>query len=220
MDPNAGIPTLNNIEKGHFGGEILKNISFWNKPFHPIIPYRVEKKFTTIKIGIPIIIWGEKFKVNPNNSLTVSVYQINRYTGGLVLVVQVYYYVLDAIGFKNYIIQLAANYIDKLLNKMAFIRDKNIINLRLNSYPPINIFVINHRPTDVNNFNFGFGKPIIYRYLFGGFSTENAIIIYPPVKYTNPDEGCVFSVIMEKKFVGKMIKMREFCDFFEYRGVN
>ncbi|TLD04262.1 uncharacterized protein PgNI_12098 [Pyricularia grisea] len=347
MDPNAGIPTLDNIEKGHFGGETLKDIS------------------------IPTIIWGEGPKANPNSSPTVSAYQINRYTGGLVLVVQVHYYALNTVGFKNYIIQLAANYaalanstpfppfdpanldasrltikipavllhlpknkaaelkrlatprggdwvstyntsyaylwrilnkvratlynpsrdmvlwwgeainlqprlcrpplpqglmrnalgcatsdtspvppltvaemvdeaplskltsyiraltnscdnehIDKLLNKVAPVRDKSTISLRLDSYPPISMFVTDYRPADVSNFDFGFGKPIIYRHLFGGFSTEGVIIIYPPIRSTNPDEGYVFSVTIEKELVGKMIEMREFCEFFEYRGVN
>ncbi|TLD13432.1 uncharacterized protein PgNI_02718 [Pyricularia grisea] len=369
MDPNAGIPTLDNIEKGHFGGETLKDISFWS---------------------IPTIIWGEGPEANPNSSPAVSAYQINRCTGGLVLVVQVHYYALDAVGFKNYIMQLAANcaalanstpfppfdpanldvsrliikipvnklidgppipqknqnyrkqqtvllhlpknkaaelkrlatprggdwvsmydascaylwrvfnrvratlynpsrdmvlwwgeainlrprfcrpplpqglmrnalgcaisntspvppltvaevvdeaplskltsyiraltnscdneHIDKLLNKVAPVRDKSTISLRLDSYPPISMFITDYRPADVSSFDFGFGKPITYRYLFGGFSTEGVVIMYPSIRSIDPDERCVFSVTMEKKLVGKMIKMREFCDFFEYRG--
>lgn len=43
MDPNTGIPTLDDIEKGHFGGETLKDINLWSELFHPITPYRVEK---------------------------------------------------------------------------------------------------------------------------------------------------------------------------------
>lgn len=336
--------------------------------------------------------WGEGPEANPDSSPAVSAYQINRCTGGLVLVVQVHHYALDAVGFKNYIMQLAANcaalanstpfppfdpanldasrltievpvdelidgppvpqrnqnhrkqqavllhlprskaaelkrlatprggdwvstydascaylwrvlsrvraalynpsrdmvlwwgeainlrprlcrpplpqglmrnalgcatsdtspvppltvaevvdeaplskltsyiraltnscdneHIDKLLNRVAPVRDKSTISLRLDSYPPMSMFVTDHRPADVSSFDFGFGKPITYRHLFGGFSTEGAVIMYPPVRSTDPDEGCVFSVTMEKELVGKMIEMREFCDFFEYRGVD
>lgn len=392
MDPNAGIPTLDDIEKGHFGGETLKDINLWSGPFHPITSQRVEKKLTTIKTGIPTMTWGEGPEANPDSSPAVSAYQINRCTGGLVLVVQVHHYALDAVGFKNYIMQLAANcaalanstpfppfdpanldasrltievpvdelidgppvpqrnqnhrkqqavllhlprskaaelkrlatprggdwvstydascaylwrvlsrvraalynpsrdmvlwwgeainlrprlcrpplpqglmrnalgcatsdtspvppltvaevvdeaplskltsyiraltnscdneHIDKLLNRVAPVRDKSTISLRLDSYPPMSMFVTDHRPADVSSFDFGFGKPITYRHLFGGFSTEGAVIMYPPVRSTDPDEGCVFSVTMEKELVGKMIEMREFCDFFEYRGVD
>ncbi|QBZ66665.1 hypothetical protein PoMZ_13648 [Pyricularia oryzae] len=369
MDPNTGIPTLDDIEKGHFGGETLKDINLWS---------------------IPTMTWGEGPEANPDSSPAVSAYQINRCTGGLVLVVQVHYYALDAIGFKNYIMQLAANcaalanstpfppfdpanldasrltievpadelidgppvpqrnqnhrkqqavllhlpkskaaelkrlatpqggdwvstydascaylwrvlskvrvalyepsrdtvlwwgeainlrprlhgpllpqglmrnalgcaisntspvtpltvaevvdeaplsklasyiraltngcdneHINKLLAKVAPVRDKSTLSLRLDSCPPMSMFVTDHRPADVSSFDFGFGKPITYRHLFGGFSTEGAVIMYPPVRSTDPDEGCVFSVTMEKELVGKMIEMREFCDFFEYRG--
>ncbi|KAL5884461.1 hypothetical protein ACKVWC_003428 [Pyricularia oryzae] len=371
MDPNAGIPTLDDIEQGYFGGKTLKDISLWS---------------------IPTMTWGERPEANPDNRPAVSAFQINLCAGGLVLVVQVHHYALDAIAFKNYIMQLAANcaalanptplpsfdpanldasrltievpadklidgppvprrnpnhrtqqavllhlpkskaaelkrlatpeggdpvstydascaylwrilskvrvalyepsrdtvlwwgeainlrprlhgpplsqglmrnalgcaisdtspappltvgevvdetplsklasyiraltngcdneHINKLLAEVAPVRDKSTISLRLDSYPPMSMFVTDHRPADVSDFDFGFGKPITYRHLFGGFSTEGAVIIYPPVRSTNPDEGCVFSVTMEKELVGKMRAMPEFSSFFEYRGID
>lgn len=116
--------------------------------------------------------------------------------------------------------QLAANYVDHLLAMVAPIRDKRTISLRLDSYPPMSMLMTDHRPADVGSFDFGFGKPITYRHLFGGFSTAGAVVMYAPVRSADPDEGCVFTVTMEKELVGKMRAMPEFSNIFEYRGVD
>lgn len=45
MDPNAGIPTLDDIEQGYFGGKTLKDISLWSKPFHPTTFHYLDKAY-------------------------------------------------------------------------------------------------------------------------------------------------------------------------------
>ncbi|KAI6516271.1 hypothetical protein MCOR05_011715 [Pyricularia oryzae] len=88
MDPNAGNPTLDGLEKGHFGGESKKDVKLWS---------------------IPRMTWGERPEADPENRPAVSAYQINLCVGGLVLVVQAHHYALDAMAYSNYIMQLAAN---------------------------------------------------------------------------------------------------------------
>ncbi|KAL5903096.1 hypothetical protein ACKVV7_011404 [Pyricularia oryzae] len=365
MDPNAGNPTLDDLEKGHFGGESMKDVKLWS---------------------IPRMTWGERPEADPENRPAVSAYQINLCVGGLVLVVQAHHYALDAMAYSNYIMQLAANcaaihnstpfpsfdsanldvsrltievpgekmvdsppaperhpdhleqqavllhlpkskaaelkrlatpegdslvstydascaylwrvltkvsadlympsrdtvlwwgeavnlrprlhsrplaqrlmrnalscafsdttsvspltvaevvdkaplsklacyiraltdscnedYVDELLAMVAPIRNKGTLSSRLDSHPPMSMLVTDHRDADVSSFDFGFGKPITYRHLFGGFSTAGAVVMYAAIRSEDSNEGCVFTVTMEKELVDKMRAMREFSNFF------
>ncbi|TLD33202.1 hypothetical protein PspLS_00293 [Pyricularia sp. CBS 133598] len=371
MDPNAGYPSLDDIEKGHFGGESLKDVKLWSNPS---------------------MTWGERPEANPDSSPVVSAYQINLCVGGLVFFVQLHHYSCDAHGFSSYMRQLAANclaaatstpfppfntanldvsrltievpadrlvdgppvpqhhpghreqesimihipkskaaelkrlatpedggwvstydaccaqlwrvlsrvratlhepapdsvlwwgegvdmrprlhnppiarglmrnaiagafsdtapvppltvadvvgdaplsrlaryvramtescdeaHVDRLMAMIAHVRDKRSISLRVDSHPPMSMFVTDHRAADISGFDFGFGKPITYRHIWGGFSTAGVCVLYAPVRSANPDEGCVFAVTMEKELVGPMRLLRDFSDFFEYRGID
>ncbi|TLS20738.1 uncharacterized protein PpBr36_10967 [Pyricularia pennisetigena] len=297
MDPNAGNPTLDDLEKGHFGGESMKDVKLWS---------------------IPRMTWGERPEADPENRPAVSAYQINLCVGGLVLVVQAHHYALDAMAYSEKMVDsppaperhpdhleqqavllhlpkskaaelkrlatpegdslvstydASCAYLWRVLTKVRAdlympSRDTVLwwgeaVNLRprLHSRPlaqrlmrnalscafsdttsvsPLTVAEVvdkaplsklacyiraltdscNEEHADVSSFDFGFGKPITHRHLFGGFSTAGAVIMYAPIRSEDPNEGCVFTVTMEKELVDKMRAMREFSNFFEYRGVD
>lgn len=111
-------------------------------------------------------------------------------------------------------------HVDALMGMVAHVRDKRSVSLRVDSHPPMSMFVTDHRAADVSGFDFGFGRPITYRHVWGGFSTAGVCVLYAPVRSANPDEGCVFAVTMEKELVGPMRRLRDFTDYFEYRGID
>ena len=64
-------------------------------------------------------------------------------------------------------------------------------------------------------------KPITYRFLWGESITAGLILIYAPLRPSpNPDEGCMFTVTMEKDLVPKLREDPEWNEFFEYRGID
>ncbi|KAK6222668.1 hypothetical protein LQW54_000849 [Pestalotiopsis sp. IQ-011] len=112
-------------------------------------------------------------------------------------------------------------HLEGLVDLIASIRDKRSISLRVDAHPPMSMFVTDHRSGDVTSFDFGFAKPITYRFLWGESITAGLILIYAPLRPSpNPDEGCMFTVTMEKDLVPKLREDPEWSEFFEYRGVD
>lgn len=112
-------------------------------------------------------------------------------------------------------------HLEVLLDMIAPIRDKRSISLRVDSYEPMSMFVTDHRPGDIGDFDFGFAKPITYRHLWGSLITAGLILIYAPIRSAaDPDEGCMFTITMEKELVPKLLEEPEWADYFEYRGLD
>ncbi|KAK2053879.1 acyltransferase [Colletotrichum caudatum] len=112
-------------------------------------------------------------------------------------------------------------HVDRLIDFIAPIRDKRTISLRVDSHPPMSMFVTDHRSADVSSFDFGFGKPITYRHLWGDLLTAGVVVIYAPIQSSrSPDEGVMFAITMEKDLVPKLMETSEWTDYFEYRGVD
>ncbi|KAK8104649.1 Acyl transferase [Apiospora kogelbergensis] len=85
-----------------------------------------------------------------------------------------------------------------VMNAIAHCRNKRGISVRIDSAPPLGIFLTDHRPGD----------------------TAGLILIYAPVRSANPDEGCMFTVTMEKELVPVLRADPEWSSFFEYRGLD
>ncbi|ETS75569.1 hypothetical protein PFICI_12513 [Pestalotiopsis fici W106-1] len=125
----------------------------------------------------------------------------------------------------NYIRSLTESctekHLEALVDLIAPIRDKRSISLRVDAHPPMSMFVTDHRAGDVSGFDFGFAKPITYRHLWGEAITAGLILIYAPLRPSlNPDEGCMFTITMEKELIPKLKEDPEWNSFFEYRGVD
>lgn len=112
-------------------------------------------------------------------------------------------------------------HLETLISMIAPIRDKRSISLRVDAHPPMSMFVTDHRMGDVSGFDFGFAKPITYRHLWGSSITAGLVLIYAPIRCTaNPDEGCMFTITMEKELVPKLLEDADWTAYFEYRGVD
>lgn len=108
-----------------------------------------------------------------------------------------------------------------LMDMIAPIKDKRSISLRVDALPPMAIWVTDHRPADVGGFDFGFGKPITYRHLWGGAVSPGLVLIYAPIQSSkDPDEGCTLTVTLEAELVPKLLEDAEWNEYFEYRGVD
>lgn len=141
--------------------------------------------------------------------------------------------VAEVIGLENYPLAKLAGYIrrltnsctqdhmEKLMDMIAPIRDKRSISLRVDALPPMSMWVTDHRPGDVGDFDFGFGKPITHRHLWGDNVTPGLVLIYAPTRSSlNPDEGYTFTVTVEEELVPKLLQDPEWNEFFEYRGID
>ncbi|KAI1852881.1 hypothetical protein JX265_012909 [Neoarthrinium moseri] len=112
-------------------------------------------------------------------------------------------------------------HLERLIDLIAPIKDKRSISLRVDAHPPMSMFVTDHRSGDVSSFDFGFAKPITYRHLWGDLITAGLILVYAPIRSSdNPDEGCMFTITMEKDLVPKLMENSEWTDYFEYRGID
>ncbi|KAK6818909.1 Trichothecene 3-O-acetyltransferase [Apiospora arundinis] len=108
--------------------------------------------------------------------------------------------------------------VEGLVHAIASCRDKSGISIRIDSSPPMSCFTTDHRPGDVSVLDFGFGKPLTYRHMWGHYATAGLIIIYAPVRSAKPDEGCMFTITMEKELVPVICADPEWSEYFEYRG--
>lgn len=110
-------------------------------------------------------------------------------------------------------------HMETLLEAIAPIRDKRSISLNLDTLPPMSMWVTDHRPADVGGLDFGFGKPVTYRHLWGEHLSPGLILIYAPIKSaSNPDEGFIFTVTMEKELVPKLLQDPDWTNYFQYLG--
>ncbi|KAK7984765.1 hypothetical protein PG988_002387 [Apiospora saccharicola] len=107
-----------------------------------------------------------------------------------------------------------------LVDAVAHIRDKRSISLRIDANPPMSLFVTDHRPGDVSDLDFGFGKPLTYRHMCGDLITAGLIFMYAPIQSADPDEGCMMTITMEKELVPVLCADPEWSRYFEYRGVD
>lgn len=110
-------------------------------------------------------------------------------------------------------------HMEALLKSIAPVRDKRSVSLSLDALPPMSIWVTDHRSADVGGLDFGFGKPITYRHLWGEHLSPGLILIYAPIKSSSkPDEGFVFTITMEKELVPRLLQDPDWTNFFEYLG--
>lgn len=111
--------------------------------------------------------------------------------------------------------------LEGLVEQLGPIRDKRGVSLRVDAHPPLSVFVTDHRCGDVSGRDFGFGRPLTYRHLWGDSLTAGLVLIYAPVRdAADPDEGCTFTVTMEAELVAQLCADPVWCEYFEYRGVD
>lgn len=112
-------------------------------------------------------------------------------------------------------------HLEALVAAFAPVRDKQSVSLRVDAHPPMSVFVTDHRSGDVSGFDFGFATPVTYRHLWGSQVTAGLVLIYAPIRSSsNPDEGCMFTITMEKELVPKLLQDPEWSQYFEYRGID
>ncbi|KAF9890841.1 hypothetical protein FE257_005412 [Aspergillus nanangensis] len=82
------------------------------------------------------------------------------------------------------------------------------------------LMVTDHQDVHITGAEFGFATPVSYRQLLGCV-TEGVVIVYPPrTTAEGSDEGCEFSIAYEKRLARTLIEDPEWCEYFEYRGVD
>lgn len=113
--------------------------------------------------------------------------------------------------------------VEGLLEYIRTLRDQQSVSFNLMSKPPMSFFVTDHRPADVSSCDFGFGSPLTHRFLTGDDISANMTLVYPATRRSNEpgsDEGTIWSITMEKDVVPALLKDPEWCEFFEYRGLD
>lgn len=114
-------------------------------------------------------------------------------------------------------------HIEGLLDYIATLRDQQSVSFNLMSKPPMSFFVTDHRPADVTACDFGFGTPLTHRFLTGDELSANMTLVYPATQSSHApdsDEGTIWSITVEKAIVPALLKDPEWCEFFEYRGID
>lgn len=81
-------------------------------------------------------------------------------------------------------------------------------------------FTTDWRDTNVCAADFGFGKPQTFRHIMA-VVTPGLKVIYPAsTNDPDSDEGPEFCIGFEKEISDKLINDPEWCQYFEYRGVD
>lgn len=111
-------------------------------------------------------------------------------------------------------------HVEALMDVIAPIRDKRSISLDLKSLAPLSVWVTSHREADTSGFDFGFGRPLTHRCLWGGDLNNGLVTVYPAICSDRPDEGWSISIVMERDLVSGLLEDEEWTEFFEYRGVD
>ncbi|CAP68190.1 uncharacterized protein PODANS_7_4860 [Podospora anserina S mat+] len=107
------------------------------------------------------------------------------------------------------------------LNGIAPIRDKTALFLRVDSLPPLSIFVTEWRDTRPCDADFGFGKPHAFRFPFD--TITNGLVVVYPVRGNGPcgdDEGNEFSIAVEMGIKDSLLADEEWNSWFDFRGVD
>ncbi|CAJ2509080.1 Uu.00g141060.m01.CDS01 [Anthostomella pinea] len=119
--------------------------------------------------------------------------------------------------------------VEQVLGYIATLRDQQSVSFNLASKPPMSFFVTDHRPADVTGCDFGFGRPLAHRFLTGSSVSPNMILVYPPARSEKStgggggrggDEGTIWSITVEKDLVSRLLADPEWCEYFEYKGVD
>ncbi|KAL3476302.1 transferase [Aspergillus californicus] len=113
-------------------------------------------------------------------------------------------------------------HLDGVLDMVAMIRDKALLNSRVDAFPPMSILQTDHRDANITAADFGFARPITYRHLLDTIQ-NGLVIIYPPRHHAanvDPDEGYEFAIAYEEELVQTLIDDPEWNSFFEYRGLD
>ncbi|KAJ5815537.1 Transferase [Penicillium riverlandense] len=110
--------------------------------------------------------------------------------------------------------------LDQLLGMVAMVRNKTALNMRIDSYPPMSLLQTDHRDANITSANFGFATPATYRHLID--RSMNGVLIIYPSRNPSPesDEGPEFSLVYEKELSQALIEDPEWCEYFEYRGLE
>ncbi|KAG8160791.1 hypothetical protein KVR01_009055 [Diaporthe batatas] len=110
--------------------------------------------------------------------------------------------------------------LDAALESVAPVRDKTVLYLRCDSFPPMYNFTTDWRDTDVAGADFGFARPCAFR-LPMEHVTPGCQVVYPP-RSNDPgsDEGPELLVGFEKELTGGLLGDPEWSRYFEFRGVE
>ncbi|KAF3761878.1 hypothetical protein M406DRAFT_342569 [Cryphonectria parasitica EP155] len=112
-------------------------------------------------------------------------------------------------------------HVEALLAWIATLRDKQSASFNLMSKPPMTLFVTDHRAADVSGCDFGFGRPVVHRFLTGGDVSANMTLVYPPAAAAaEEEEGLIWCISVEEDIVPTLLADKEFGKFFEYRGLD
>lgn len=105
-------------------------------------------------------------------------------------------------------------------HRIAPIRNKEDLSVRVDSFPPMALFLTDWRGANICTADFGFGKPAAYRHLFDTVS-EGQVIVYPSRSGpAGDDEGIELQATFEKELVQQLVNDAEWSQYFEFRGVD
>jgi hypothetical protein len=106
------------------------------------------------------------------------------------------------------------------LRRLAPTRNKQDLSVRVDSYPPMTMFITDWREADLCATDFGFGRPSGFRHLMDGVA-PGLVIVYPPHNGpTGEDEGMEVYVAFEKELVDQLVHDEDWAKYFEFRGID
>ena len=118
--------------------------------------------------------------------------------------------------------------LEMLHNSFHGLRDKTRAAADMHNLPALSVAVSDHRAAAAligggrdgaaEGAEFGFGKPVAYRQLWG--RVDVGLVIIYPARAGGEDEGLEFTLGYEKVLAKGLLEDEEFGKWFEYRGVD
>ncbi|KAK3297700.1 uncharacterized protein B0H64DRAFT_357742 [Chaetomium fimeti] len=117
--------------------------------------------------------------------------------------------------------------LEALHDQFRLLRDKTRAAADMYNLPALAVAVSDHRAAaavigggrEGEGAEFGFGKPVAYRQLWGRVDV-GLLILYPARAGSGEDEGLEFTIGYEKVLAKELVEDEEFRRWFEYRGVD
>lgn len=113
---------------------------------------------------------------------------------------------------------VTADALDKSIARVAPVRDKSKVQIRLDSLPPMSLAVTDWRDIDICEADFGFGRPAALRQMCENV-VDNLLIIYPRRTATDVEDlGLELVVPFETHAVQRLIDDEDVKKFLTFVG--
>lgn len=106
------------------------------------------------------------------------------------------------------------------LQKVAHMRNKQELSIEVAAFPLMALYITDWRGCALCEHDYGFGRAVGYRHLFGMVPPGHCIV-YPPRRGPRgDDEGMELQVTFEEELVPQLLSDPEWSEYFEFRGVD